>query len=381
MQAVAVAFFVRIAISGASACRALAPAFLFLCFGGVAVPGLVAQGQDAPASQGIAAVPGIRAGHFTYPEALTGCTVVIAEGGAVGAVDVRGGAPGTAETDLLDPANVVQRVNAVVLSGGSAFGLAARDGVMQYLEEQGEGFRVSPDLVVPIVPGAVIFDLWMADRRPGPECGYRAAAAAVGGSQGLAEGSVGAGAGATVGKLRGRAWAMMGGVGTASAMLANGLVVSAVVVVNALGDVIDPNTGAIVAGARTEEGGLADARRLLRGEGVGASPGQNTTLGVVATNAQLTQAQATKVAQMAHDGLARTIVPSHTPSDGDAIFALATGRWPEEGADTGVDTRADADVGQIGALAAEVVAEAVLRAVRAARGVPGIPAVRDLSGF
>lgn len=324
-----------------------------------------AADDQASPSRGITAVPGIRAGHFTYADAATGCTVVIADGGAVGGVDVRGGAPGTVETDLLDPVNTVQTVNAVLLAGGSAFGLAARQGVVRRLEEQGEGFEVGEGLVVPIVPGAVIFDLRVAQARPGPECGYRAATDASAGQ--LAEGSVGAGAGASVGKLRGMAWAMKGGAGTASISLESGLVVGAVVVVNAVGDVIDPRTGQVVAGARTEAGGFADARRILRGERPGAPTGLNTTIGVVATNARLTQSQATKVAQMAQDGLARAVVPSHTPADGDAIFSLATGRLS-----SGFDT------GQVGALAAEVVAEAVVRAVRAATGLPGLPATSDL---
>lgn len=354
-----------------------------LVLAGLPAAGLGA-GEEAAAqtaSPGITAVPGIRAGHFTYENAPTGCTVVIADGGAVGGVDVRGGAPGSVETDLLDPVATVQTVNAVLLAGGSAFGLAARDGVVRYLEERGEGFPVGDDIVVPIVPGAVIFDLRVADARPGPECGYRAAADA-GGSGGvarlaegsdraarLAEGSVGAGTGASVGKLRGMAWAMKGGAGTASVALESGLVVGAVVVVNAVGDVIDPSTGEVVVGARADDGGFADARRIIREQPTSAPPGQNTTIAVVATNARLTQSQATKVAQMAQDGLARAIVPSHTPGDGDTIFTLATGRL-ESGFDTG----------QVGALAAEVVTEAILRAVRAATGLPGLPAAKDLQG-
>ena len=334
-----------------------------------AVLGLVDPAVGQAASPGITAVPGIRAGHFTYASASTGCTVVIADGGAVGGVDVRGGAPGTVETDLLNPVAAVQTVNAVLLAGGSAFGLSARDGVVRYLEGRDEGFRVGEDMVVPIVPGAVIFDLRVAGARPGPECGYQAATNAAAGVERLAEGSVGAGAGATVGKLRGMAWAMKGGAGTASVALESGLVVGAVVVVNAVGDVIDPGTGEVVAGARADAGGFADARRILRGEAPNVSPGRNTTIGVVATNARLTQSQATKVAQMAQDGLARAVVPSHTPGDGDTIFSLATGRL-ESGFDTG----------QVGALAAEVVTEAILRAVRAASGLPGLPAVKDLPG-
>ena len=313
-------------------------------------------------------VPGIRVGHYTYPDAPTGCTVVIADGGAVGGVDSRGGAPGTVETDLLDPVNSVQLANAVVLSGGSAFGLAARDGVVRYLEERGEGYAVGGGVVVPIVPGAIIFDLRVAGGvRPGPDCGYEAASGASTGA--IQEGNVGAGAGATVGKLRGMASAMRGGTGTASITLPGGLVVGAIVVINAVGDVIDPATGRVIAGVRGPGGELLDARRFLRGELPPAPPLENTTIGVVATNAGLTKAQATKVAQMAHDGLARAIYPVHTPSDGDVVFSLATGAL-EDGV----------DVGQVGALAAEVMAEAILRAVRAARSLPGIPAVRDLPG-
>ena len=321
-----------------------------------------------PQTGTITDVPGIRVGHYTYPDAPTGCTVVIADGGAVGGVDVRGGAPGTVETDLLDPVNTVQRANAVVLSGGSAFSLAARDGIVRYLEERGEGYAVGGGLVVPIVTGAIIFDLRVAGGvRPGPDCGYEAASGASTGA--VAEGNVGAGAGATVGKLRGMASAMKGGTGTASITLPSGLVVGAIVVVNAVGDVVDPATGRVIAGVRGPGGDLLDARRLLRGELPPAAPLRNTTIGVVATNARLTKVQATKVAQMAHDGLARAIYPAHTPSDGDAVFALATGAL-EDGFDTG----------QVGALAAEVMAEAILRAVRAARSLPGIPAARDLQG-
>jgi len=344
---------------------------------------------------GIAAVEGITAGHHTLAERPTGCTVVLAEAGAVGGVDVRGGAPGTRELALLDPVNTVERVHAVVLSGGSAFGLDAASGVMRYLEERDIGYRVG-DHVVPIVVGAILFDLGIGGRpdvRPGADCGYRAAAAAA--TDRPEEGSVGAGAGATVGKLRGREHAMKGGVGTASITLDDGLVVAAIVAVNAVGDIVDPATGRVVAGVRTDEGGLADARRLLRGEALGAGdrsgggasgagpggagPGAipdlsagHTTIGVVATNATLTKAQVTKVAQMAHDGLARTIYPAHTPSDGDTVFGLATGAVP-------VDPDAPPSVTRIGALAADVLSEAILRAVRRATGLPGFPAVTDLA--
>ena len=322
----------------------------------------------ADTAGGITLVEGIRVGHFTYPNAPTGCTVVIADGGVIGGVDVRGGAPGTVETDLLDPVNTVERVDAVFIAGGSAFGLDARRGVMRYLEEREQGYPIGGLGVVPIVPGAIIFDLRVAGGvRPGPDCGYEAAVAAVAGP--VAEGSVGAGAGATLGKMRGMAWAMKGGVGTSSVTLESGLVVGALAVVNAVGDVVDPRTGEVVAGARTEDGGFADARRIVRGEVPPQQEGRNTTVVIVATNARLTKAQATKVAQMAQDGLARAIVPSHTPGDGDTVFSLATGALTD-----------GFNVSQVGALAAEVVAEAIVRAAREAHGLPSIPAVRDLPG-
>ena len=333
--------------------------------GGLAIPPATA----AQPHQGLTAVAGLEVGHHTLAARPTGCTVVLAEAGAVAGVDVRGGAPGTRETDLLDPAKTVQQVHAVVLAGGSAFGLDAAGGVVRYLSERGIGYetRVAK---VPIVPAAILFDLGIGDPaiRPTADCGYRAAAAATAGP--VAEGNVGAGAGATVGKLGGAGRAMKGGVGSAAIAVPGGLVVAALAAVNAVGDVIDPATGRVVAGVRTPDGtGLADARALLRaGTGGGGRPRENTTLGIVATNAALTQAEATTVARMAHDGLARAIVPAHTPSDGDAIFALATGRHDEP-----------AGVGTVGALAAEAMAEAVVRAVRAAEGIPGYPAARDLA--
>jgi L-aminopeptidase/D-esterase-like protein len=331
----------------------------------------VAHGQaDAsPRSPGLTAVSGVTVGHHTMDARPTGCTVVLVEGGAVGGVDVRGGAPGTRETDLLDPVNSVAEVHAVVLSGGSAFGLDAATGVMRYLEERGVGFDVGVTKV-PIVVGAILFDLGVGDDpsvRPDAGCGYRAAQVASAGV--IAEGNVGAGTGATVGKLRGMRRAMKGGIGTASITLPDGLTVAALVAVNAVGDVIDPSTGTVVAGVRTEDGAaLADARWLIRsGATVRPQPARNTSIGVVATNATLTKPQATKVAQMAHDGLARAISPAHTPWDGDTMFSLATGEYG-----------GNADLSTIGALAAEVTAEAVVRAVRAATGIEGFPAARDL---
>jgi L-aminopeptidase/D-esterase-like protein len=342
-----------------------------LVAGALSVPANAHAQEVAPMSSwGITAVEGLELGHHTLTARPTGCTVILARGGAVGGVDIRGSSPGTRETALLDPVNTVDVVHAVVLSGGSAFGLDAASGVMRYLDERDIGYRVGRR-TVPIVVGAILFDLGLEDDervRPGPECGYAAAAAA--GTASPAEGSVGAGAGATVGKLGGGR-PMRGGFGTASIRLSNGLAVAAAVAVNAVGDIVDPTTGALVAGARTADGSaFLDARRLLRGGGgaVSAVPGGNTTIGVVATNARLTKAEVTKVAQMAQDGLARTIYPAHTTRDGDTVFSLATGTW------------ADApDVTVIGALAAEAVAEAILRAVRAATGLPGIPAVADLA--
>jgi L-aminopeptidase/D-esterase-like protein len=316
-------------------------------------------------------VPGIKVGHSTRTERPTGCTVVLAEAGAVAGVDVRGSAPGTIETDLLDPVNLVQQVHAVFLSGGSAFGLDVATGVRKYLFERRIGFETKVARV-PIVPGAIIFDLGVGERPdiwPTADCGYRAAIDATTGT--IREGNVGAGAGATVGKSGGGAGPMKGGIGTTSVSVPSGpdtLIVGAIVAVNAVGDVIDPETGTVVAGVRAMDGkGLADARKLLRaGQPPQSKAGQNTTIGVVATNARLTKAQATKVAQMAHDGLARAIYPAHTMGDGDVVFALATG---------GID---NSEVTRIGALAADAMATAIVRAVRAADSIPGFPAARDI---
>ena len=323
------------------------------------------------AGSGLTRVPGIKVGHFTLSERPTGCTVILTEAGAVAGADVRGGAPGTREIDLLSPFASVEKVHAIVLSGGSAFGLDSASGAVRYLEERGIGFdaRVAK---VPIVPAAILFDLGVGGRpdvRPGADCGYQAAKAATEGP--VSEGSVGAGAGATVGKLAGLERSMKGGIGTASIELPSGLVVAALIAVNAVGDVIDPATGAVVAGVRSEDGrGFADARKLLRLSGSpGGRPGENTTIGVVATNARLTKAQATKMAQMAHDGLARAIYPAHTPADGDTLFALALGSFEGE-----------ANLAVLGALAADATAEAILSAVKRASSAGGYKAVRDLAG-
>ena len=314
-------------------------------------------------------VPGIEVGHHTLTERPTGCTVILSRGGAVGGVDVRGGAPGTRDTDLLDPVNLVEEVHGVVLSGGSLFGLDAVSGTVRWLEEHGTGLDAW-GTTIPIVVGAILFDLMIGDSsiRPGADCGYAAASAASGGA--VEQGSVGAGAGATVGKLGPRGTSMKGGIGTASVTLSDGVVVGAIVAVNAVGDVVDPATGQIVAGVRTEDGRFADARTLIRSaSGMEGAAGENTTIGVVATNAALTKAQATKLAQMAQDGLARAVYPAHTPWDGDTIFTLATG-----------EIEGDPDLIVIGAVAADVVAEAILSAVRSARGLDGIPSVSDLGG-
>ena len=324
----------------------------------------------SPSTRNITTVPGITVGHVTFTERPTGCTVIMAPpNGAVGGVDVRGGAPGTVETDLLSPNNTVERVNAIVLSGGSAFGLAARDGVMTFLDEKKIGYRTGAG-PVPIVPGAILYDLGIGGRpeiRPKADCGYKAAAAAKAGE--IEEGNVGAGTGATVGKMMGGGRAMKGGIGSSALVMSDGLIVGAIVAVNAVGSVIDPRTGKPVAGVRTADGkGLEDPFAIVRRGAVQPGPAREaTTIGVIATNARLTKAQALKIAQMAHDGFARAIVPSHTPSDGDTIFVLATG-----------DLAGEPNVGSIGALAAEAMADAIIRAVRAARSIPGYPAAGDI---
>ena len=316
---------------------------------------------------GLTAIAGIEVGHHTLDARPTGCTVVLTRGGATAAVDVRGASPGTRETALLDPVNSIQQVHAVVLSGGSAFGLAAADGVMRHLDERGIGYQTRTARV-PIVPAAILYDLGVGDPsvRPTAECGYLAAQAAR--SDGIHEGSVGAGAGATVGKLAGPDRAMKGGIGTALIELPDGLQVAALMAVNAVGDIYDPTTGALVAGVRSADGRrVVGAHALLREPAPDLPGGENTTIGVVATNARLDKAQLGVVARMAHDGLARAVRPAHTPVDGDTIFALATG-----------SLEGPADLLRIGALAADVTAEAIVRGVRAASGLPDYPAVRDL---
>lgn len=307
-------------------------------------------------------VVGLLVGHWSDTENVTGCTVVLCQEPCTVSVDVRGGAPGTRETDLLAPGRLVEKADAIVLSGGSAFGLAAADGVMRWLHERGRGYPTAA-MPVPIVPAAIIYDLAIGcPTWPGPEAGYQAAASA---AVDFEAGSVGAGTGATVGKFVSLAAATKSGIGTASVMLPSGLVVSALVVVNALGNIVNWETGEILAGARVEGGGFQDFSVSI---GVGhpwAKPLENTTIGVVATNAKADKASLQRVAQMAHDGLARAIRPVHTQFDGDTLFSLSTGVL-------------EADLSLVGALAADVVAAAVMQAVLAATSLGGLPALRDL---
>ena len=311
-----------------------------------------------PPSGSITDVPGIWVGHWTSPERPTGCSVVLAPAGAVAGVDVRGAAPGTRETDLLAPGNLVEQVHAVLLSGGSAWGLDAAGGVMRWLDEHGIGLNVGPARV-PIVPGAVLFDLLLGDARIRPDAAAGYAACAAASRAAPAEAMSVPGPGAVVGKFFGPQYAMKGGIGSAS-ICVDGVTVGALVACNALGDVLDPDSGQILAGARTPDGlGLRDTRRaLLRGEPLlnPIAVGSNTTIGVIATDARLTKAQAQRLALIGHDGLARAINPAHTQFDGDTLFALGTGLSP---------TQPSAQL--LGVMAAEAVARATVRAVQQAR--------------
>jgi L-aminopeptidase/D-esterase-like protein len=316
----------------------------------------------------ITAIEGICVGHAQDYEAMTGCTVILCEKWAVGGVDQRGGAPGTRETDALQTAHLVDKVHAVMLAGGSAFGLDAASGAVRYLEEKKIGFNVGVARV-PIVPAAILFDLGIGSskRRPDAEMGYQACLNASKATP--AEGSVGAGTGATVGKILGIKHAMKGGIGSAAIEIGAGVKVATIVAVNAFGDVIDPKSGEIIAGARSKaREKFADSmvvmKRLAK-KGILAFARGNTVIGVVATNAKLDKEGATKVARMAMNGIARSIRPANTMLDGDTLFALATGKRK-------------ADVNIVGAYAAEVVAEAVVRAVCAAEGLGGIPGTQDL---
>jgi L-aminopeptidase/D-esterase-like protein len=311
-------------------------------------------------------VAGIKVGHYTDRKAVTGCTVILCEHGAVAGVDVSGSSPGTRETDLLRPGNLVDRVQGVVLSGGSAFGLDTAAGVMRYLEERGFGYETSGGKV-PIVPAAIIFDLNIGDSevRPGAHEGYQACLAATNGK--VAEGCVGAGTGATVGKILGVERAVKSGLGTASQKVVRGTVVAALLVVNAVGDVIEPGTGKILAGPRKPDNrGFLSTSQLWKGEFEEKVPPFNTVIGVVATDAKLDKAEANRLARVAQVGVARTIDPCHTMYDGDALFTLSLGEK-------------EADLSALGAAAAEVVAEAIVRAIRKAETLSGVPAAKDIN--
>ena len=321
-------------------------------------------------------VAGIRVGHWTNRAAATGCSVVLCESGAVGGVDVRGSAPGTRETDLLRPTAMVNEVHAVLLSGGSAFGLAAATGVVRWLEERGVGLRFGGS-TIPIVPTAILFDLNLVqgEVRPGAEDGYAACDNAT--SDGVAEGSVGAGTGATVAKALGAARAVKGGIGSAALALGEGVVVGALVAVNAVGGVYEHKSGRVVAGPRGDDGGMMDALELMASADYGRLREEaladavdapvNTTIGVVATNARLSKAQANKMAAAAQDGVALAVRPAHLMSDGDTMFALATG-----------ESEVDVDANRLLAAAALCVSEAIARGVKAADGLGGVPSAREL---
>lgn len=319
----------------------------------------------------ITAIPGFRVGHYTDLTGITGCTVILCPEGAMGGVDVRGGAPGTRETDLLHPDCMVDKVHAILLGGGSAFGLAAADGVMRWLEERGHGFDVGVARV-PIVPAAILFDLPIGDpkRRPDAAAGYAACEAAT--TEPVIEGSVGAGTGACVGKLFGLAGSTKGGVGSAQITFADGVIVAALVAVNAFGDVRNPDTGAIIAGAhKPGSPDFADTVQTLMAMGTGdfrRFAARNTTIGVVATNAKLTKTETNKMAQMAHNGFARAISPVHTMGDGDVIFALSHGDKVS-------------NVNLLGELAARAMSAAIVNAVSAATALGGVPAMRDLAAL
>ena len=314
-------------------------------------------------------VPGLKVGHYTETRRPTGCTVLIAEAGATAGVDVRGAAPGTRDTDLLDPSNLVEKINAILLSGGSAYGLDAAGGVMRWLEEHGIGYKTGP-AIVPIVPAAILFDLGVGDPtiRPDAAAGYSACQSAT--TEPPAQGSVGAGTGATVGKLFGMSRAMKGGIGTASLKLGK-ITVGALVAVNAVGDIRDSRTNTILASARSPNGKtrISATDAILAGDLPAAlQPGMATTIGVVATDAVLTKAQCRKLAQQSHDGLARAIEPVHTLWDGDTMFALATGQSALPG-----------NMMTLGLMAARVTEAAILNAILHATGLPALPSATDLA--
>ncbi len=312
-------------------------------------------------TKGLTDIAGIRVGHASDYDALTGCTVILCENGAVGGIDIRGAATGTEEIDVLRPAHIAGLVHAVVLAGGSAFGLEAASGVRHYLEHRGIGFQTGA-AVVPIVPCAILYDLAIgkANVRPTREMGESAAAAAT--AEPVQEGAVGAGTGATVGKIFGMKQAMKSGIGSFTVDLAGSVRVAALVAVNAFGDVRDPETGKLIAGARRTPGSveLADTEAQMKVGSHGGFGRQNTTLAVVATNARLSKVEASRLAEMANLGMERTIFPVHTAFDGDLCFVLSLGGQ-------------SADLNTLGVAAAEAVANSVLRAVRNAPTLGGVP--------
>lgn len=313
----------------------------------------------------LTAIRGVEVGHAHDLAAITGCSVVLLPEGSCGGVDVRGGAPATRETDLFDPSATVQRIDAICLSGGSAFGLAAADGVMRWLHEQGRGLPVR-GVRIPIVSAACIFDLAIgaSDCWPDSAMGYEACRAAT--AEAVAEGCVGAGTGATAGKVRGMEWAMKSGVGSSALVLPGGITVAALAVTNPIGDIYRDGTREIIAGARRPGGGFLDSAAVLRSEPLDPPAGRlNTTLAVVVTDARLDKAGCRKLAQMAQDALARTIRPVHTPADGDIVFAVATGEHPAPG------------MLALGSAAADALTAAIERSALAATGMGGLPAAGD----
>ena len=315
---------------------------------------------------GITDVPGVKVGHWTDEFSMTGCTVVICDLGAVGGVDVRGSSPGTRETDLLSPYKKIERINAVLIGGGSAYGLAAADGVMNYLEERGKGFKIGTN-TVPIVPAAILFDLSVGDGRirPSSSEGYIACENS---SHGIVQtGSVGAGTGATVAKVSGLNSSIKGGIGSSSVFIGDDLVVGAVVAVNAIGSIHDPHTGELIAGARDQNNEMISANQVLleRGYENKADLGSNTTIGIIATNAKLSKTEANQVASVSHDGIALAVRPAHLLGDGDTMFALST-----------CETK-NFDFDQIIAAAVQVTSMAVVNAVKTAKSLGGIPSLDD----
>ncbi len=327
----------------------------------------MASWQPGP-KNAITDVPGIRVGHYTDRRGLTGCTAILCESSVAAAVDTRGGAPGTRETDVLGLGNLVRKCHAVVLTGGSAFGLAAADGVMRWLAERGEGFPTA-HRPVPIVSAAVLYDLGIGDPMAAPtaEDGYRAASRAKGGA--VAEGSVGAGTGATVSKLLGPDFCLKGGLGTASLLGPNGIVVGAIVATNPVGSLSDPSTGRLVAGPRGARGRFVSLPDALakRTAAMEAAPGENTTLICIATNAKLEPHQLQRLCTHAHDGFARVVAPAHTLADGDIAFAISMGSLEVQ----------PHDVLTVGALAARAVEIALLRSVMLAKGAKGVPSAAE----